>query len=282
MTTCQGLFTRKFAEPTKAAILKDRIAALLRSLIHILPVRFALMEIIINWNGRYVGATFDKQTLFQFIAKAHEITVQASLAVTVLSYLRRQVITEFGIPFGALLGGVQFLQISYLWSVEFWSSILSQQFRIWSKFCFFILILLCTLIAAVAGPSSATLLIPRQDSWPLKSFNLFLNATSNDIWPKVLDGEKVSKNCTLLMPPNPNEFKLGCPMDDLSPLTQPGFQFLSSYSDFSPMVLNTFEIADYDYGYSKLIISASCGGLTQHQYCSTSTQEVFAAGITDP
>ena len=71
------------------------------------------MKIIINWNGQYVGAAFERQTLYQFETKLHKITIQASLAVIILSYLRRQ-ITESGIPFKAFLGGVQFLQISYI------------------------------------------------------------------------------------------------------------------------------------------------------------------------
>ena len=40
----------------------------------------ALFEIILNWNEYYVGARAYNQALYQFLAKVHELMIQASLA----------------------------------------------------------------------------------------------------------------------------------------------------------------------------------------------------------
>lgn len=41
----------------------------------------------------------------------------------------------------------------------------------------------CFILAAVAGLSSATLLIPRLSNWPAGSTHIWVNATSHDLWP---------------------------------------------------------------------------------------------------
>lgn len=46
-----------------------------------------------------------------------------------------------------------------------------------------VFITLCFTLAAVAGPSSAILLIPRLSNWPAGSTHIWVNATFNDIWP---------------------------------------------------------------------------------------------------
>lgn len=42
---------------------------------------------------------------------------------------------------------------------------------------------LCFILAAVAGPSSAVLLIPRLSYWSAGSTHIWVDATFNDIWP---------------------------------------------------------------------------------------------------
>jgi hypothetical protein len=125
VTSWQGLFNKNFTEPPKVAVFKNRSSACLRSVIHVIPLAVALFEININLRGTYVGSNFNQQIYLQFTAKAHEVVMQASLATVLLSYLRYHVTLGDGIPFGALLGGVQFLDISYLWSAELWSAIRS-------------------------------------------------------------------------------------------------------------------------------------------------------------
>ncbi|KAL9597630.1 MAG: hypothetical protein Q9219_005013 [cf. Caloplaca sp. 3 TL-2023] len=104
---------RGLHEQTKIAICHDRLIAFTRALIHLLPFGFALFEIILNWNVYYVGATAYTTPVYQVIAKAHEILIQASIAAIVLSAIRMELLGE-GLPFGLLFPGLQISQISYL------------------------------------------------------------------------------------------------------------------------------------------------------------------------
>ena len=80
---------RGLHESVKIAIRKDRAIALLRSLIHLIPISVSLCEIILNWNTYYVGVSIYNQAVYQLLAKIHEITIQASLAAVVFSYTTR-------------------------------------------------------------------------------------------------------------------------------------------------------------------------------------------------
>lgn len=50
-----------FEEKTKVAIQKRRPTALLRALVHLIPVGVALWEVTLNWNTYYVGSFLLKQ-----------------------------------------------------------------------------------------------------------------------------------------------------------------------------------------------------------------------------
>ena len=93
-------------------------------------------------------------------AKVHEVTLHTLLATMISSYIRHALISDIGLPFGALLGGSQFLQVSYLWSTEFWSYIISKGHSLKIRLALLVVIVTCGLLAATVGPSSATLLIP--------------------------------------------------------------------------------------------------------------------------
>ena len=174
---------RGLHEPLKIAIRKDRAIALLRSLIHLIPVGVSLCEIIINWNTYYVGVSIYNQAVYQLLAKIHEIAIQASLAAIVFSYIRHELTIGKGIPFGALLAGLQISQISYLWSMEFWGTIRSVHISPGRKFTLLILVFTCMVLASLSGPSSAVLLVPRFDYWPAGSTDIWVNSSYNDLYP---------------------------------------------------------------------------------------------------
>ena len=110
---------RGMHESTKKAIRKNRIIAILRGLVHLVPVGGAVYLIILNWNTYYTGVTIYSQALYQTIAKIHEILIQASLATVLFAYIRRHLTLGWGLPFGAIFSGLQVTQLSYLWSMEF-------------------------------------------------------------------------------------------------------------------------------------------------------------------
>ena len=277
VTGFQGLFKRSFAEPPKAAISNDRLSASLRSIVHIIPITVALLEITVNIRGRYVGNTFDQQVYLQFAAKAHEIVIEASLATALLSYLRYEVALDKGLPFGALLGSVQFQDVSYLWSREFWSAVLSSQFRKKTKLGFISMVLVCTLIAAAAGPSSASLLIPRQDFWALESYDVFFNSTAARFWPDTLSAEDVPASCGTVT----SNISLveQCLVKDWIP------QLKSSAPIFPQNIdtdVGTIIFPNTELNYGKIVVSGLCSSAWKDQYCATSAQEVFLPSMTNP
>ena len=172
-----------YNEPTKIAIRKNRTTALLRALIHIGPISVAMWEIITNWNTYYLGPVIRNQAYYQFGAKVHEMTAQASLAAVVFSYIRYEMSLGQGLPFGALFSGLQISQASYLWSMEFWGSVCSSHLPIKRRVGMVLMVTVAIVLAATVGPSSAILLVPRLDYWPAGATNIWLNVSSQALWP---------------------------------------------------------------------------------------------------
>lgn len=171
------------SELPKVALHKDRSSALLRGLIHAIPVAGALSLTSINIYQYYVGSFIKPLAFYQFIAKVHEITIQASLTAIVFSYIRHEMVLGQGIPFGALFSGLQLSQASYLWSSEFWGSLRSKSLSPGRR-CSLIAVLVGAIaLAAVVGPSSAILLVPRLAYWPAGSTYIWINVTADDLWP---------------------------------------------------------------------------------------------------
>ena len=174
---------RRSREPLKIVIRQSRAVALMRSLIHIVPMTFALWLITLNWVTYYVGSFTLDQTYYQIGAKALEIMIQASLAAIALAYTRHELVAGNGLPFGALFSGLQVSQISYLWSMELWGSIRSTSLPIRRKLFLLTLVIFVCILAAGAGPSTAVLLIPRRDFWPAGSTHIWIDGTEDEIWP---------------------------------------------------------------------------------------------------
>ena len=172
-----------YTEQTKIAVRRSRTTALLRALIHVIPVGVALWEIELNWNNYFVGYAVYPQAYYQIGARIHEIAIVASLSTIMFSYVRCELMLGDGIPFGALFSGLQVSQASYLWSMEFWGSISSQSVFWKRRLCLLLIIATSLLLGAVAGPSSAILLIPKLDYWPAGSTNIWLNITAENLWP---------------------------------------------------------------------------------------------------
>ncbi|MCJ1464150.1 hypothetical protein MMC07_002763 [Pseudocyphellaria aurata] len=278
ITAFHGFFNPNFSEPEKVAIRQSRVTALLRALIHALPLGLAVFEIILNWKGRYVGDHFSGQNYLQFVAKAHEILMQASMASIVLSYTRYQLSVGKGMPFGAALGALQFFQVNYLWSVEFWSAVISKNFQLKEKTRFVVLILICVIVAATAGPSSANLLIARQGIWPKESSYLTINATFQSIWPDRLDDDIILSDCNTMTLDN-----AGSP--DRCPSTKIRYDIgryiaqshvLGAYDDHTTMMFDS-RTAGTDYDKAPELGSCFRGSLDQ--VCATCPQDTFVDAI---
>ncbi|KAL8769681.1 MAG: hypothetical protein Q9194_005387 [Teloschistes cf. exilis] len=204
----QNLLGFGLDEIPKKAFQRDRLMALLRSTIHILPFTVALGEVIINWRGYYIGANVNGLNLLQFAAKLHEMAMQSSLAVIVFGYVRHVVFSGNALPIGALLSGLQLTQVSYLWSMELWG-IVAAKIPWRRKVAVMTLIIVAVLLASTVGPSSAILLIPNLNYWPAGSTGIWMNVTAQDLWPSRLDGSNIPGYC--LQAPNITN---GCPSSE--------------------------------------------------------------------
>lgn len=277
VSTLSGLFSRGFSEPAKVAVRRNRMTALLRSLVHAVPLGVALMEIILNWKGYYIGATFTKQAYYQFAAKAHEITIQASLTVMVLSYIRYALTVGRGLPFGSLIGGFQFLQLSYLWSTELWASITSKHFSLTRKLGLLLVAVVCSILAATVGPSSATLLIPRQVYWPLQPTRFAINGTFQNVWPDRLDGLNIPDECTVLRISESNSL---CPAGDwpafnalMGKSSQPRDWTFRNGPAPGPLTFH-----DPRMGFNNIITTELCASSDRNQICGSTPQSVIVEG----
>ncbi|XPS70284.1 hypothetical protein M3J09_002512 [Ascochyta lentis] len=147
-------------EQRKVALYQSRRMAALNSLFHLIPLGGALALLSLYWTKCWVGMASDSGTTLQFVAKLHELFMQASLVDTLLYMVRVQALNGY-VPLGALSGAAHGPQISYLWSLDFMSAITSPAFNRWRKIGFAFSASGLLFMTAVVGPSSAVLMIPR-------------------------------------------------------------------------------------------------------------------------
>jgi hypothetical protein len=147
-------------EHRKVAIHQNRAVAAAHGLLHVIPLSGAILLLVFHWTNQWVDEENDHSTELQFAAKLHELLMQASIAEVLLSLIRAGLINGF-VPFGTLSGAMQPTQLSYLWSLDFFSLFRSRAFQGWRRTVFVVAIPLLFALTALVGPSSAVLMIPR-------------------------------------------------------------------------------------------------------------------------
>ena len=187
----------KRGELKKIALRRNRWYAAQRCAIHIIPCVPSIVVASLNIRGYYIGGELTghvgedgaKLGALQLAAKFHELSINASIAAMVISYIRYQLVSGVGIPFGALLASFHFTELSYLWSMEFWGAVLSRKvFHVWYRRVPLIAVLITAIIlAATAAPASAIAIIPRLDLWPACGTSFWINATQEDMWPSIVN-----------------------------------------------------------------------------------------------
>lgn len=238
------------------------------------------MEIILNWKGHYVGRNFEKQSYYQFAAKAHEITLQASLISIALSYIRFQLAFGNGLPFGAFLSALQITQISYLWSTELWSSLFvsSKSFQLRSKLALLAMVIICGLISATAGPSSAVLLIPRQTHWYSGSTYFYVNGTFQDVWPDRVDARKIPKDCAVIT--SSSTVDPVCPAADWYDLTTGIVSFTSQHDVSFERSVDIWNLQNPDTSQKATVVDL-CTNSATNQYCGSCPQVAVLKGTME-
>jgi hypothetical protein len=141
----------------------SRTVATLHVLLHLVPLGGAITLLVLQWMSYLASFTDDDSTTLQFVAKLHELFMQASIIEVIFCLVRTQMVDGF-VPIGLLSGAVKATQLSYIWSLDYLSIFKSSAFRGWRKSFFAIAIPALMLLISVVGPSSAILMIPRPGS----------------------------------------------------------------------------------------------------------------------
>ena len=187
---------REKEEPAKVALSSSWGIALLRAMIHVVPVGASITLIVLNTRGLYAGKQESWNSILQFVAKALEMCMQASIAAVVFTYVRYEFAINGGMPFGALFAGLQVMQLSYLWSLEYWGTFSAACLSKRRRALFAIFLALSVLLAAVVGPSAAIALIPRPITVNAGDSVLYLyNTSAEDLYPTTLTTDNLYPGC---------------------------------------------------------------------------------------
>lgn len=182
-----GLFVdpNSTLEPAKIVTHRNTRIAGLRLAIHIIPLAAALTLIGLNARGT-LSSTYSWLSGLQFVAKFHEILMQASLASLIMAYVRHQALFQKSIPFGSIFPGIQVSNIGYLWSLELRGTLSASWMPTWARVKLGAVIIVTIGLAAVVGPSSAILMIPRQCEVPFSNFYMAMDSLAPIVFLKEL------------------------------------------------------------------------------------------------
>lgn len=100
------------------------------------------------------------------------------MGTIIFHIIRQRLFSNDGIPLGLLVSGWSFSQLSYFYSGEFWSGVLSlfqpPSGRLRSL-ALVLLLLLSGILALMAGPAAAIIMIPRIMDLPVGGSVFWLN-----------------------------------------------------------------------------------------------------------
>lgn len=176
------------------------------------------------------GPTEDQLSVLQLAAKVHEIVVLISLSDILLHRVRYGLLGDDGVAMGFLLSPFHVASPEYLFSWEFWGTVLhSPTNRRFHRLTAVIIVLL-TLIGVGTGPVSAIAMIPRlqwmevspNDQW----YKDHVRSTEEifylkqDTYPMVLDTSTLPDQDGLCLNGFTNPGGEGCTTHDVTPLIQ--------------------------------------------------------------
>lgn len=185
-------------EHPRQAIQPSRSLAWCSCGVHLLPTIVSIALVTINLSGLYCGNFSGKSgspsinvALLQVAAKLQELLILASLTTIVVCEIRRELFAGTRIPLGILGGGFLYTSVAYFWSPAFWGSLKAETSRI-VKLRLYGLLILCGIIAATAGPSSAVLMVPRLRDFDAGGGQIYLPGTDSTLWPRQVSYDKAA------------------------------------------------------------------------------------------
>ena len=179
------------ANETPKPVYRSSIRSVLsESAVHILPILASLTIVTLNLKTIYLGRTLTGEitsaavniAILQVTSKLVELLTIASLTNVVIHTIRNEMVLGDGVPFGAISGVFMFSSLSFLWSPELWGSISSRLSRR-ARFRIIGILVFSGVLAATIGPSTAVLLIPKEQDWIAGGSEIYLRDTDDRIWP---------------------------------------------------------------------------------------------------
>jgi hypothetical protein len=183
-------------------------AQLRSSLVHLLPLAISAFLITINFQRWYwFGvegpggllraldiSTNSVRNLLQLAAKVYELLVIASLGALTIKVYKHQLV-ESRLPLGLLTGAYRVGDVPYIFGRFFWRAV-GKTYGLLA-----LLVFVNTILATLVGPSSAILLVPELDWYPLPgAFSniqlpvFYFDSPANWTWPRVLRGPAAPLN----------------------------------------------------------------------------------------
>ena len=186
-------------EGNSATVERRRWVVLLKCLPHMIPLGIAITILILNalevyWQdlGRPNQSTI-LQAL-QYAAKAHEVTMAASLTAIVVHQIQYDLSGSNGVPLGFMTAGFQLSDPLFLCTKKYFGAVWAPAHSKgpWRSSALTYLVLLGFLLTLIVGPSSAVAMIPRLDWWVVSQMDAFgpeytdrvyFNRTEDELWP---------------------------------------------------------------------------------------------------
>lgn len=177
---------------------------------------------------------------------------------------------EDGLPFGLLGSATAFRGFSFLWSTNLWygTGAISPWLR---KLRLPAFLILSCLLATVAGPSSALLMIPLTRDFPAGGSDFWLIGSEASLWPLNLNAKAVGGesclNATLEMMQLKTENHSGCIWSSTSAITE-----VAKSLWMTPLV-NTMTVVD---GSLRREVSFRASSLSQNYYDTWALSSSYA------
>lgn len=166
---------------------QDRKVAIVHYMLHIPPLAGAITILALFAKRYFIGYQFTQAPALQFASKLLEILMQASIAEIMLTYIRLQAL-KGQVPLGSIMAPYHTSQLSYLWSLEVWSTMTSQTLTKRRKILFLALVPAMVVLAGVVGPSAAITMIPRRIlSEPVYSSRIVFDRPVPELFPPRMD-----------------------------------------------------------------------------------------------
>jgi hypothetical protein len=141
--------------------------------------------------------------VMQFAAKLHEILIIASLSAIVLHRVRHCLWNPKGIQLGLLASSFQVGSFLYHTKTEFWGAVWYSRPTSLDNLCTALLFVLSFILATLAGPSSAIVMVPKLDWYKSVHTNrhesvakVFVKATHDQLYPKDINQSLVPEYCS--------------------------------------------------------------------------------------